>query len=218
MVQSKLLLNFPGVKHYFFDKNDVNKSLKVFNFDSFQTVDQVHGNRVTTINSLPFDSKGYDGMITKRKYLLAIRTADCLPILFYDYKKNIIGAIHAGWRGLSSGIINSLIRILMTKGSQSKHIFGAIGPHIGRCCYDVPRERIKMFGKTIDSDKLVSENRRSSWFLDLGKIAQIQMQQMNIQKRQIDILPFCTSCNKNYYSYRRDGSSTGRMINVIGLN
>ena len=70
-----------------------------------------------------------DAIITDQKKLpIAVLTADCVPVLLYDYKKKIIAAIHAGWKGAYRGIVKNVINFMLKKGCNSRNIIGAIGP------------------------------------------------------------------------------------------
>lgn len=212
MVQSKLLARYGHLLHYFGNKNDLHnpegigiKSAEII------TAEQLHGNKVVIIkNNKNKLIKGADGMITKESFTLGIRTADCLPIFFYDPGDNIIAAIHAGWKGLYKGIINNAITSMEKIGSKSRNIKAAVGPHIGACCYDVSRTRIDKF----QNYKSVS----SQQFLDLGKIAREQMLLAGIRAENIDISAICTNCDLRFWSFRRDRQKAGRMMNIIGIS
>lgn len=220
MVRSKFLLKFKKVKHYFFDRDDsLNLEGYQIKTDCCISAEQIHGGRVVlvTSNKHPY-LKNCDGMITKKNLFLNIKTADCLPIFFYDPKKTIIAAIHAGWKGLYLGIIQNAIKKMEKLGSQPKDIIAAMGPHIKVCCYNVSLRRVEMLKRRKNNFfPDIGIFRNFLWYLNLEKIAQQQMADLGILKRNIDILPFCTSCDKRFFSARRDGILTGRMFNVIGL-
>lgn len=219
MVKSKILSKYSNLIHFFGDKNSS------FEFENIIMPEQIHGNKVTIIkNDKEKFIKGCDGLFTNKKLLFGIRTADCLPILFYDPKKQIIAAVHAGWKGLYKGIIRNAIYSMVQLGSSSKDLKVVIGPHIGVCCYNVPEERIQKLSMTNTCDRLhlssndpYSELRLNSWYLDLGKIALFQLKSAGISNTNIELSEICSSCNRNYWSFRRDGEKAGRMINIIGM-
>lgn len=218
MVQSKLLNKFSFLKHGFLNRFESDTPVKLFKSAPYVMVKQIHDSKIIEVKNSTIKNNNYDGMITKKKLLLAIRTADCLPVFFFDSRKKIVGAVHAGWKGLKSGILKNTINKLIKSGSNINNIYVSIGPHIGFCCYKVSKDRIDEFNKLLETDKKFYEYRKSSWYLNLGKIAEIQLFQMGVSINQIDILPICTYCDLDYFSYRREGSQTGRMLNIIGLN
>ncbi len=227
MSQAKNLSKYPELIHYFGDKQDsVNLEKLGIKMDNIIMGEQVHGKRVKKlINCKTKRIKGIDGMITSKSAILGIRTADCLPIFLYDPVKRIIAAIHAGWRGLHKGIIKNALKELIELGGGPMNLKVAIGPHIQVCCYKVSKGRIRKFQMTNASDRLhlssnnpFSELRLNSWYLNLSKIALFQLKSSGIKNSNIEISDICTSCDQNYWSFRRDGIKSGRMINILGLN
>ena len=218
MVQSKLLLKFSEITHFFFDKKDcLNLANLPIDIDTCIKVEQIHSNKLAIIND---NSKNYypivDGLVTAKKLFLAIKTADCLPILFYEQKQKIFAAVHAGWKGLYAGIIENTIKTIVNLAGRKADIVCAIGPHIKNCCYDVSFERISQFQKLGYNVSYISTKRKNSWHLDLGKIAAVQLRRSGISEKNIDIINSCTSCNEKFCSFRRDKHLSGRMWSVIG--
>lgn len=220
------LSDYPKLIYYFGDKHDsVNLEKLGIKMDNIVMCEQVHGNRLSILDSSKIKLiKGTDGMITGKTLIIGIRTADCLPIFFFDPKIKIIAAIHAGWKGLSTGIINNAISAMKKLGCNLKDLIASIGPHIQICCYNVPEDRTQKFLITNRSYSLhllpkilFCELRSNSWYLDLGKIALLQLNSLGVKKSNIEISDICTSCDNNYWSFRRDGKRCGRMLNVIGL-
>ena len=127
-------------------KNKISKkSKKIF------LLHQVHSNKFVFVdNSFKLNKKNMkaDAVITNQKKLpIAVLTADCVPILLYDYKKNIIAAIHAGWKGAFKGIIKKVINFMLSKGCKSNSIIAAIGPCIRQGNYNVREDFKKKFIK-----------------------------------------------------------------------
>ena len=114
-------------------------------------LNQIHSNKFIFINkNLKFIKKRIkaDAIITDQvKLPIAILTADCAPILLYDQKKEIIAAIHAGWKGALKGIIKNVINFMFKKGCKKKNIIAAIGPCIGLANYNVKEDFKKKFLK-----------------------------------------------------------------------
>jgi len=181
---------------------------------------QVHGKDVQFVTEVPKDIiEGADGLLTDRKgFFIGMATADCLPIIFYDQKKEIIAVIHAGYKGILQGIIEETIGKFSEQGSDNKDIFVGIGPGIGVCCYNVPEERIEMFREKYDFENMF-EKRDGAYFLNLAIIAQSILINMDIPSEHIEILPLCTKDNRaRLFSFRGDSEETfGEFATIIGM-
>lgn len=135
------------------NKKNVEKFCEILNIDPARTVfpRQTHSANirfVDNINVCKLDNA--DGLITdKRNIFLGIVTADCLPICFFDRKLGLVGIAHAGYKGILKGIVLKMIDRFKKFGSNLSDIKIAIGPSIGRGCYDVLPDRIKQFKKHI---------------------------------------------------------------------
>ena len=126
-------------------KNKISKSAK-----NIFLLHQIHSSKFVYINeNYKFKSKPKaDAIITNQKNLpIAVLTADCVPILIFDKKTNIIAAIHAGWKGAYKGIITKVINFLVNKGCKKKNIFAAIGPCITQRNYNVKQNFLRKFIK-----------------------------------------------------------------------
>lgn len=161
---------------------------------SIVEVKQVHGNKVILIEKIIDPSTTADGIITnKAGIFLMIKTADCIPIAFYDPTNKAIGLIHAGLQGLEKGIIKSTInKIKKTFYSETNGLIVKLGPSIGPCCY-----------------------RKDIW-----QMAENQLIQNSILKENIDNPKICTYDNTQYFSHRRaDDTNTPdfRFVTILGL-
>ena len=193
------------------DMKDVNERTNFcesFGIDSTKIVfaNQVHGTSVkkvskkdcgTTINLC-------DGLITNDKdVMLCIFTADCMPVFLVSRDYSVVAMVHAGWRGLAGGIIESAtIRFLEDFGISPQDIFAYIGPHISKCCYQVGDELKKAFNKSFEEE-----------FFSLSQEAQSQMKKIGIKR--VFINSHCT-CHEYemFYSYRREPTDK-RMMSLI---
>jgi len=139
-----------------------------------------------------------DGLITMDKSLfLTITVADCLPIFIYEPEKEIIGLVHAGWRNLAKNILREAIEKIKTN-----NLLVGIGPGIGQCHFEVKQDVIAKF-KPYLKNTLLERNGKS--FLDLKKIAKIQLMDLGIREQNIEISPECTFCLKDkYFSFRKN--------------
>jgi purine-nucleoside/S-methyl-5'-thioadenosine phosphorylase / adenosine deaminase len=140
-------------------------------------------------------------------HLAGVKTADCLPILLVDEEHRAVAAVHAGWRGTVLGIVRAAVGKMREEfGTRPARIHAAIGPGIGKCCFEVGPEVAAQFGVTgrakID---LAETNRRL--LLDAG-----------VPVAQIHAAGLCTMCGvADFHSYRRDKERAGRMLSVVGV-
>lgn len=158
---------------------------------------QVHGSKVEVVkDGYMMDLKDADGLITNKINVpLCVLVADCLPLLFYDKQKKIIGVGHGGRRGLEKGIIKNVIgKMKSAFGSDPWDIIVGIGPGIEKNCYEVE-------GK----------------LMDIKKIAKDELLREGISENNIEDMQICTKCNPDkFYSYR-GGDVTDRFVTVISL-
>jgi YfiH family protein len=139
-------------------------------------------------------------------HLVAVKTADCIPILLVDEEHRAVAAVHAGWRGTVCGIVRSTAHSMSNQfGTEPRRLHAAIGPGIGKCCYEVGADVAAQFGESgparID---LVETNRR-------------QLIEAGIPESRIYAANLCTKCGiEEFHSYRRDKEQAGRMLSFIG--
>lgn len=183
---------------------------------------QTHSNKVIVINdknknSLKFKS---DAIITSIRGLgLGVVTADCVPIILFDIKNNIIGCIHAGWKGASSGIIENTIKKFKKLGSKNK-IYATIGPCIGSKSYEVKLDFYKKFIAKSKKNNIYFANKNDNKKLfNLRRYVNDKLIKLNVK---VDHIKKDTFKEKSsFFSYRRsqklDQSDYGRCISVIAL-
>jgi len=160
-----------------------------FPFENFCLMRQIHGNVVTTIGN-PGTVNGVDGILTQKRGLLCLtRVADCLPILFYEPKKNIIGVCHAGRVGTELEIVKGMVKKIVSLGGEKENLLVTIGPHIHKCCYPV----------------------------DLTKENKEQLLKSGVKLKNIEIFKECTCCGKNFFSYRKEGKKFREFCGFIGM-
>lgn len=172
---------------------------------------QVHGNSiaVASTDDIGHTIPAVDGIVYKRvdthPVHLAVRVADCVPILAYDSSVGVIGAAHAGWRGTIGNIACNLISVMKQLGAQPKYIHVSMGPHIGLCCYNIKEERALEFQKRFGTNKKLIVQKNGRWYMDIAAINRVQLVDSGIQLGNIEISPICTSCHtETYFSYRKD--------------
>jgi hypothetical protein len=147
-----------------------------------------------------------DALVTRTSGVaVSVRTADCFPILLSDPHTHAVAAIHAGWRGTAAGIVASaLARMRNDFGTDPQHVWAAIGPGIGGCCYEVGEEVARQFGL------------QRSGKLDLAVENRSQLIRAGLSPQRIEQVGGCTFCNPaQFFSWRRDHDRAGRMISFI---
>ena len=169
-------------------------------------MNQVHGNEVIEVDSNSNSPVTADALITRQAGLpLAVLCADCLPILIKGSK--IVGAIHAGRRGILNGIIAETISRMRALGGDN--LVATIGPAICSRCYEVD---LPMYLDAISHNAELATNTETHC-LDLKRAARSQL---SFQGVEVSDLEICTAHDSNFFSYRRDGI-TGRYVGVIVL-
>jgi YfiH family protein len=154
-----------------------------------------------------------DGLVTScRGIALVISVADCVPVLLYDPAVPAIGAIHAGWRGSSQGIVTHGVELMIEQlGAQPERLLAYIGPAASKCCYGVGEDVALRF-----PDSCVSK-RGEKAFVDLKRANLAQLLEKGVLKRNVEVSPLCTITEDALHSYRRDRERSGRMMAVISL-
>ena len=200
-------------------KKKINKSAK----DIF-LLHQVHSNKFIYIDDkyrLKIKPKA-DAIITDQKNLpIAVLTADCAPILICDNKKNMIAAIHAGWKGAHNGIIKKVIKFMIKKGCKLENITAVVGPCIAVENYEIKQDFIKKFLKKDIKNKIFFKKIRNNNYFYLNKYIYSQLK--NLKVKNIDVINKDTfNAKNNFFSARRSISRNendyGRNISIIMIN
>jgi len=176
---------------------------------------QVHG---ATVYTAPWEGRPQGDAATAAApgLLLGIETADCLPVLLVDPRRRSVAAAHAGWRGTAAGVVHRAALALVESGSHPVDLEAALGPGIGPCCYEVGDELRAAFGP--GGEAFFRTGPRGRAHLDLRAANQVQLEQAGLDPARIHHVAECTACTPNrYYSFRRDGPGSGRMIGFIGF-
>ncbi|RME65731.1 MAG: peptidoglycan editing factor PgeF [Nitrospirae bacterium] len=177
---------------------------------------QEHTDRIIIVNTSDGRTVA-DGVITKEKGLaLAVKVADCLPVLIYDPETETIASVHAGWRGTSKAILAKAISLMKKLGSNPEDMKVAFGPSIKGCCYTVGPEVVEALKRLTPSDDFVLTD-GGALKVDLLKANLLQTEQQGILRENIWFSQDCTCCSKDrYYSYRRDRTKN-RQFGFIAL-
>lgn len=212
---------------------------------SLVTLRQVHSDIIHVIDSVPQEPLVGDGFITGTAGLmLAIQTADCLPVILVDPKHQAVGVFHAGWRGTLKRIVEKGVGAMRRCfGTRARDLKAAIGPGIHACCYEVGEEvRDRFESQFAYAAKLFREVKESNpvrekypllfltarapghselpkkIFLDLVEANRAQLMAAGVRAENIEASQLCTKCRTDLlFSYRAEKGKTGRMMGVVGV-
>lgn len=139
--------------------------------------------------------------------VIAVKTADCVPILLVDERHRAVAAVHSGWRGTADGIVGRAVEAMARRfGTAPADLHAAIGPAIGACCYEVGEEVAARFG------------RQGRMHLDLAEENRRQLIAAGLDSSRIYESGLCTRCRaEDFHSFRRDASAAGRQFSFIGV-
>ncbi len=181
---------------------------------------QTHTNCVADITAIPDDEiKETDALVTdKAGICLCVQTADCVPILLFDPVKNVIGAVHAGWRGTVKKIAEIAVQKMTTNyGTSPKNIIAAIGPSISSEIYEVGDEVVDEVTKAIsNSERTLFKTDTGKYHFNLWEANRLILMETGIQPKNIEVLGECSFTEtEKYFSARKEGIETGRMVSGI---
>jgi YfiH family protein len=209
------------------------------------TLRQIHSDLIHCVDSPPEHQLTGDGLITCTPgILLAVQTADCLPLILVDTKHRAVGVFHAGWRGTLRRIAEKGVgEMRRCFGTQPGQIKAAIGPGIHSCCYEVgPEVREKFESQFAYAAELLREVKESDpirekypllflsarppghselphkIFLDLVEANRRQLIDAGVLAKNISASDLCTACRSDLlFSYRAEKGVAGRMMGVVGV-
>lgn len=191
-----------------------------YNLNNLVYMDQVHGDKILIIDKNTDLKKipRCDAIITNQKDIpLMVMVADCIPILIYDPVKKVIATVHAGRAGVFLNILSKTIVMMKTSfQSQAHDLIVVLGPSIRSCCYEVGLE-IKNEAERLNYSYAITQ-KNGSYYLDLLSIVKEQIKDIDVKDKNIDISPYCTSCNTNiFFSYRAEKETSGRFSGLLML-
>ena len=195
---------FPWLAHGFGTRLSNIPSL----FSNLGTVKQIHSATCVA-------AEGRSGVLGEGDALLedtagaivAVKTADCIPILLVDERHRAVAAVHAGWRGTAATIVQAAVAEMRKRFStEPQDLHAAIGPGIGKCCYEVGPEVAVQFGG------------QGRTHIDLPEANRRQLAAAGIALERIYASKLCTMCrNEEFHSFRRDGEKAGRQYSFAGI-
>lgn len=224
LIKSDLLSSINGVVHGFSDKaleGDEGSIARILGLNGINLLRQVHGERVVVVTdkSLKIEREEGDAQVTDLSGIgLGIATADCVPILLASEDGRVVASVHAGWRGTLSGISAKAVQSMKESYAiEPWSLKAAVGPSIGRCCYEVGADVGSGFlDKYDDTAQYLSATENGKYKLDLPAVNEYLLRKEGVS--DIEIIDICTMCSPDYYSYRGDGKGTGRQLSVIGIS
>lgn len=182
---------------------------------------QVHGDDVVTIGADrdgdgDGDGEGRvpvaDGLVTtQRRTALMVRVADCVPVLLADATAGVVGAAHAGRRGVELDVVTRTVERMRALGAADVHAW--IGPHICGGCYEVPGEMRDEVAAVVP--ETYAETTWGTPALDLGAGVAAQLAAADVA---VTVVGGCTLEDDRFHSYRRDGQASGRLAGLVWLS
>ncbi|MEA3333042.1 MAG: peptidoglycan editing factor PgeF [Pseudomonadota bacterium] len=196
-------------------------------FSTLVTARQVHGKRcLTIVDSDPekleqVAQTDADALLTDQPgILLAVMTADCLPLIMIDQEQRAVAVVHVGWRGLEQSIgieiVNEMSRRFAVD-AETLQVFA--GPAIGSCCFQVGIEVVDRFRRhpVLEGIDGWYQKRASGYHIDLLSIQRAQLLAAGVAEKNFHQVDICTFCHGFCFSYRRDHAITGRQLAFVGI-
>ena len=182
---------------------------------------QTHTANVQVIKDVPTpeELQDVDAVVTQLKdFCLCVSTADCVPVLLYDKEKEVIAAVHAGWRGTVGRIVEKTIEVMKSHyGSEGKNIVACIGPSISLESFEVGDEVYAAFEEGgFDMTRIA--RRYEKWHLDLWEANRVQLLANGVLPEHIEVAGICTfQHHEDFFSARRLGIKSGRILSGIQI-
>jgi YfiH family protein len=177
-------------------------------FDHLATLRQIHSATCIAAGGRSGVLGSGDALIENTPgAVVAVRTADCIPILLVDERLRAVAAVHAGWRGTAAHIVQGAVESMRQRfGTSPADVHAAIGPGIGPCCYEVGPEVAAQFGA------------QGRTHIDLGGANRRQLTETGVTPGRIYASNLCTMCRReDFHSFRRDGEAAGRLFSFAGI-
>jgi len=179
---------------------------------------QKHTDKITVIEEA-YEPVIADVVITRQKgILIGVQAADCVPVLLCDPERQVVGAVHAGWRGTAQAILRKTIQAFCGRFfSDPCHILVAIGPSIRQCCYEVDGEVVRAVSDATGIGSYYT-TMGDKFCLDLAAANKVQAMAAGVPQGNIWISDACTFCSpEKFYSYRFNKGAAGRQAGLIGI-
>jgi purine-nucleoside/S-methyl-5'-thioadenosine phosphorylase / adenosine deaminase len=181
--------------------------------DALVGMHQVHGAAVAVVAEAPSEPPTADALVTRtRGIALLVLVADCTPILLSDRRAGVIGAVHAGRRGLASGVLPAALAEMARHGARPERTYAVVGPGICPDHYEVPAKMRDDVAAAAPGSDAVTRSGSPALDIRAGLLRQLHTAGV----RQQVVLPQCTAEDDRFFSHRRDGV-TGRFGAVVWM-
>jgi hypothetical protein len=209
---------------------------RVFGGKRLLVARQVHGRHVLTLRGdessdeiaareadglvlTPGVERSPDGRGASGDVAVGVLTADCLPVLFWDPVSGVVGAAHAGWRGLHAGVLEAVVAAMQQLGASASTVRAAFGASIGPCCFEVGDEVAAAFHQAYPEGRAAigSHPRSPKPHVDLRQLAAVALARVGLTSDRIDGAPPCTRCSppSAHFSFRREGAGCGLQLAFV---
>ena len=183
-------------------------------------VTQVHGARVVHAGGerdLLRPEEGDALVATTPSVAVGVRVADCVPVLVGDRASGAVAAIHAGWRGIVSGVLRAALAAMPATGGGGSRV-AAIGPCIGPCCFEVGADVGAQIAGACADEGVVARHAGEKAYVDLRRAVRAELCAAGMADADVHDVPGCTRCDATrFFSYRRDGANAGRHLAAIAV-
>lgn len=182
-------------------------------------VKQVHGKVVLNVHPATDTAALPDAdaiISTDPERVIAVRIADCVPVLIADRQRRVVAVVHAGWRGTAAGIARETVNRVRDLGIPPADLVAVIGPSIGPCCYQVDRAAKDVFDAAQgNAARWFAPDGPDRWKLDLWQATVDQLTEAGVTPASVHVARLCTADHpRTFYSFRRDRAE-GRMVAAI---
>lgn len=191
-------------------------------FPRMTCAEQVHGRSVVAVGEREVASgrdcyetsiEGTDAMVTSLTGMpLTMFFADCVPVVLVQPAARIVGIAHAGWRGVSEGVLEATVAEMCDAYScDPAHLLAYVGPSIGPCCYEVGNDRVELFRRRFGRGAVAEDDR-----VDLGGLVETSLDRLGVQPENIAAVRLCTADNTHdFFSFRAEKGETGRHAAIV---
>ena len=175
---------------------------------------QVHGRAIVVVSGDPVATAKVeaDALVAEPKsgFAVAVRVADCVPVLLADPHTGRVAAVHAGWRGVEQRILEAAVETM-----KERKLIAAIGPCIGPCCFEVGEDVAQKIAN-VSGPEIIARRAGDKAYVDLRRAVRMQLRALGLDDASIEDVTGCTKCEPaRFHSYRRDGKDSGRLLGII---